>query len=192
MDGHTWQGSNVEPELSCYNTIYEALANKYGKDNVTLEPGVTYDEKGAYWKENTPEIDKAVKAADGADVIVACVGENSYTETPGNLTDLTLSENQRNLVKALAKTGKPIILVLNEGRPRLVADIEPLSAAVINVLLPEPTALTHWPISWLETPTSQRSFPTLIRKKLTRSSITTIRSVRRPIPWRVLTTTTLR
>lgn len=133
---YTWQGSNVEPELSCYNTIYEALANKYGKDNVTLEPGVTYDEKGAYWKENTPEIDKAVKAADGADVIVACVGENSYTETPGNLTDLTLSENQRNLVKALAKTGKPIILVLNEGRPRLVADIEPLSAAVINVLLP--------------------------------------------------------
>ena len=133
---YTWQGSNAEAELSCYNTIYEALAAKYGKDNVTLEQGVTYNEKGAYWQENEPEIDKVVKAADNADVIVACVGENSYTETPGNLTDLTLSANQRNLVKALARTGKPIILVLNEGRPRLVADIEPLVSAVINVLLP--------------------------------------------------------
>ena len=133
---YTWQGSNAEAELSCYNTIYEALAAKYGKDNVTLEQGVTYNEKGAYWQENEPEIDKVVKAADNADVIVACVGENSYTETPGNLTDLTLSANQRNLVKALARTGKPIILVLNEGRPRLVADIEPLASAVIDVLLP--------------------------------------------------------
>lgn len=67
---------------------------------------------------------------------MACIGENSYCETPGNLTDLTLSENQRNLVKALAKTGKPIILVLNEGRPRIIADIEPLSKAVVNVMLP--------------------------------------------------------
>lgn len=75
-------------------------------------------------------------AADNADVIIACVGENSYTETPGNLTDLTLSENQRNLVKALDKTGKPIILVLNEGRPRLVADIEPCAKAVVDILLP--------------------------------------------------------
>ena len=68
----------------------------------------------------TPEIGKAVAAASRADVIVACIGENSYCETPDNLTDLTLSENQRNLVKALAKTGKPIVLVLNEGRPHLL------------------------------------------------------------------------
>ena len=75
-------------------------------------------------------------AAKDADVIVACIGENSYTETPGNLTDLWLSENQRNLVKALAQTGKPVILVLNEGRPRLIADIEPLAQGIIDILIP--------------------------------------------------------
>ena len=139
LDGgwsYTWQGHLADKFASRFNTIYEALADKYGKDNVTLEQGVTYNETGKYWEENTPDIDAAVSAAKNADVIVACIGENSYTETPGNLTDITLSENQRNLVKALAKTGKPIVLVLNEGRPRLVADIEPLASAVVDVLLP--------------------------------------------------------
>ena len=133
---YTWQGSKAEDLSEKYKTIYEALCNKYGKDNIILEQGVTYDENKAYYDENEPEIDKAVAAAAQADIIIACIGENSYTETPGNLTDLWLSENQRNLVKALAKTGKPIILVLNEGRPRLIADIEPLAKAVIDILIP--------------------------------------------------------
>ena len=133
---YTWQGSKAEDLSDKYNTIYEALCNKYGKENIILEQGVTYDENKAYYDENEPEIDKAVAAAAQADIIIACIGENSYTETPGNLTDLWLSENQRNLVKALAKTGKPIILVLNEGRPRLIADIEPLAKAVIDILIP--------------------------------------------------------
>ena len=133
---YTWQGSKAEDLSEKYNTIYEALCNKYGKDNIILEQGVTYDENKAYYDENEPEIDKAVAAAAQADIIIACIGENSYTETPGNLTDLWLSENQRNLVKSLAKTGKPIILVLNEGRPRLIADIEPLAKAVIDILIP--------------------------------------------------------
>ena len=133
---YTWQGSKAEDLSEKYNTIYEALCNKYGKENIILEQGVTYNEDGAYYDENTPEIDKAVAAAAKADVIIAAIGENSYTETPGNLTDLWLSENQRNLVKALAKTGKPIILVLNEGRPRLIADIEPLAKAVVDILIP--------------------------------------------------------
>ena len=133
---YTWQGSKAEDLSEKYNTIYEALCNKYGKDNIILEQGVTYDENKAYYDENEPEIDKAIAAAAQADIIIACIGENSYTETPGNLTDLWLSENQRNLVKALAKTGKPIILVLNEGRPRLIADIEPLAKAVIDILIP--------------------------------------------------------
>jgi beta-glucosidase len=77
-----------------------------------------------------------VKAAEGVDVIVACIGENSYCETPGNLEELSLSENQRNLVKALAQTGKPIAMILNEGRPRIINDIEPLAQAVIDILLP--------------------------------------------------------
>jgi len=133
---YTWQGSKAEELSEKYNTIYEALCNKYGKQNIILEQGVTYNENGAYYDENKPEIDKAVSAAANADVIIACIGENSYTETPGNLTDLWLSENQRNLVKELAKTGKPIILVLNEGRPRLIADIEPLAKAVVDILIP--------------------------------------------------------
>ena len=133
---YTWQGSKAEDMSEKYNTIYEALCNKYGKENVILEQGVTYNEDGAYYDENEPQIDKAVAAAAQADVIIAAIGENSYTETPGNLTDLWLSENQRNLVKALAKTGKPIILVLNEGRPRLIADIEPLAKAVVDILIP--------------------------------------------------------
>ena len=133
---YTWQGSKAEDLSEKYNTIYEALCNKYGKDNIILEQGVTYNENGAYYDENEPQIDKAVAAAAQADVIIACIGENSYTETPGNLSDLWLSENQRNLVKELAKTGKPIILILNEGRPRLIADIEPLALAVIDILIP--------------------------------------------------------
>jgi beta-glucosidase len=133
---YTWQGSKAEDLSEKYNTIYEALCNKYGKENVILEQGVTYNEDGAYYDENEPQIDKAVAAAAQADVIIAAIGENSYTETPGNLTDLWLSENQRNLVKALAKTGKPIVLVLNEGRPRLIADIEPQAKAIVDILIP--------------------------------------------------------
>jgi beta-glucosidase len=133
---YTWQGSKAEDLSDKYNTIYEALCQKYGQENITLEQGVTYNENKQYFDENEPQIDKAVAAAAQCDVIIACIGENSYTETPGNLTDLWLSENQRNLVKALAKTGKPIILILNEGRPRLLADIEPLAKAVVNILIP--------------------------------------------------------
>ena len=133
---YTWQGSKAEDLSENYNTIYEALCNKFGKENIILEQGVTYNENGAYYDELEPQIDKAVAAAAQADVIIAAIGENSYTETPGNLSDLWLSENQRNLVKELAKTGKPIVLVLNEGRPRLISDIEPLAAAVVDIFIP--------------------------------------------------------
>lgn len=139
LDGgwsYTWQGHRADEFAGKYNTIYEAFCNEYGKENVILNQGVTYNEKGKYWEENEPQIQGAVAAAKDADVIVACIGENSYTETPGNLTDLWLSENQRNLVKALAQTGKPVVLVLNEGRPRLIADIEPLAQGIIDILIP--------------------------------------------------------
>ena len=139
LDGgwsYTWQGHRADEFAGKYNTIYEAFCNEYGKENVILNQGVTYDEKGKYWEENEPQIQGAIDAAKNVDVIVACIGENSYTETPGNLTDLWLSENQRNLVKELAKTGKPVVLVLNEGRPRLIADIEPLAQGIIDILIP--------------------------------------------------------
>lgn len=135
---YSWQGHLADQCAGAYNTIYEALCNKYGKENIIYEPGVTYApyKNDNWWEENQPEIEKSVTAAAGADVIIACIGENSYCETPGNLNDLTLSENQRNLVKALAATGKPVILVLNEGRPRIINDIVPLAKAVVHVMLP--------------------------------------------------------
>lgn len=135
---YSWQGHRADEFAGAYNTIYEALCNKFGKDNITYEPGVTYApyKNDNWWEENPVEIEKAVAAAANADVIIACIGENSYCETPGNLNDLTLSANQRNLVKALAATGKPVILVLNEGRPRIINDIEPLAKAVVHVMLP--------------------------------------------------------
>lgn len=135
---YSWQGDKADLDIcgGAYNTILEAFTNKFGADNVLYEAGVTYKQGGNWWEENAPEIEKAVAAAAGADIIVACIGENSYCETPGNLTDLVMSANQRNLVKALAETGKPIILVLNEGRPRILADIEPLAKAVVHVMLP--------------------------------------------------------
>jgi beta-glucosidase len=135
---YSWQGHLADQCAGAYNTIYESLCNKYGKENIIYEPGVTYApyKNDNWWEENQPEIEKSVAAASRADVIIACIGENSYCETPGNLTNLTMSENQRNLVKALASTGKPVILILNQGRPRIINDIVPLAKAVVNVMLP--------------------------------------------------------
>lgn len=135
---YSWQGHRADEFAGAYHTIYEALCDKFGTQNIVYEPGVTYApyKNDNWWEENEPEIDKAVKAAAGVDVIVACIGENSYCETPGNMNDLTLSANQRSLVKALAGTGKPVVLILNQGRPRIINDIVPLAKAVVNVMLP--------------------------------------------------------
>lgn len=130
---YTWQG-NADAYVPQYNTIYEALKARFGK--VSYEPGVVYSNNPDWQAEDASGIARAVAAAHAADVIVACVGENSYCETPGNMDDLNLSANQKALVKALAATGKPVILVLNEGRPRLIGDIEPLAKAVIDIMLP--------------------------------------------------------
>lgn len=133
---YSWQGHLTDRFADKYNTIYEAICNKFGADHVRLEQGVTYKPEGAYMEENEPEIEKAVAAARNVDIIIACIGENSYCETPGNLSELTISANQSKLVKALAATGKPIILILNEGRPRIINELEPLADAVIDILLP--------------------------------------------------------
>lgn len=133
---YTWQGHLADRFAGKYNTIYEALCNRFGTANVVLEQGVTYKPEGSYEEENEPQIARAVSAARGVDVIIACIGENSYCETPGNLSGLALSTAQRDLVKALAATGKPLVLILNGGRPRIISDIEPLAQAVVNILLP--------------------------------------------------------
>ena len=133
---YSWQGHLADRFAEKYNTIYEALSNKFGADNVRLEEGVSYKSEGSYTEENEPEIEKAVAAARNVDIIIACIGENSYCETPGNLSDLAISANQSKLVKALAATEKPIILILNEGRPRIINELEPLATGIINILLP--------------------------------------------------------
>ncbi len=132
----TWQGKLAPGELEEKNTIYEALAAKFGKENVNYVPGVTYNEDGKYGDENAPDFAPVAAAAKNADVVVVCIGENSYTETPGNLSDLNLSANQKELVRVAAASGKPVIMILNEGRARIISDVEPLAAAVVDILLP--------------------------------------------------------
>ncbi len=133
---YTWQG-DADKFASQYNTIFEALQKVYGEKNVSYVAGVNYNMSSGKWdKETDIDINAAVRAARKADIIVACIGENTYCETPGNINDLNLSSNQKELVRSLAKTGKPIVMVLNEGRPRIINDIEPLAKAVVDIMLP--------------------------------------------------------
>ena len=104
---YSWQGHLADDYAGRYNTIYEALCEKFGASNVRLAQGVTYNEKGKYYEENFPADFRPADLARGADVIVACIGENSYCESPGNLTDINLSPYQKTLVKAFEETGKP-------------------------------------------------------------------------------------
>lgn len=132
---YSWQGDKAgnDEMTGQYNTILEALQAKFS--NVRYNAAVEYF--GHRWQDDkVTDLDAAVKNAASADVIIACIGENTYCETPGNTPDILLSENQRNMVKALAATGKPVILILNEGRPRIIADIEPLAKAVVDIMLP--------------------------------------------------------
>ena len=134
---YTWQGTEAPVYTEKFNTIYEALANKFGASNVRFVPGIEFDETRFAWQvEKNVNISAAAAAARSADVVVACLGENSYCETPGNIDDLNLSANQKDLLRAVAATGKPVVLVLNEGRPRIIGDVEPLAKAVVDVMLP--------------------------------------------------------
>lgn len=134
---YSWQGHLSDRYGAAgHNNIAQALAKRFGADAVTYVPTVTFAEKGKWYEEENAGFDAAVSAAAGADVIVACVGENSYCETQGNISELYISQNQRDMVKALAATGKPVILVVNEGRPRILGEMVPLSQAVVASMLP--------------------------------------------------------
>ena len=133
---YSWQGELTDKFAGDFNTIFEALANKYGKDNVKYVSGVSYKENGSYYDMVEDDINKAVSEANKSDYIVLCLGENTYTEKPGDLNDLNLHKLQIKLAKKLAETGKPIILILNIGRPRLISDIEPFMSAIVNIYLP--------------------------------------------------------
>ena len=133
---YTWQGEKTDEYGAQYNTILEALKNKLGAANVLFEEGVAYKMKDKFEADSIINIEAAVAAAASVDYVLLCIGENSYTETPGNSNDLNLSDNQLALANALLKTGKPVILILNEGRPRIIRRIEPAAAAILHIYLP--------------------------------------------------------
>ena len=133
---YSWQGELTDRFAGDFNTIFEALQNNFGKANVKYVSGVSYKQDGNYYEMVEDNINNAVREARNSDYIVLCLGENTYTEKPGDLNDLNLHKLQLKLAKKLAETGKPIILILNLGRPRLISDIEPLMSAVVNVYLP--------------------------------------------------------
>jgi beta-glucosidase len=136
---YTWQGdrtSELAPQMGHYLTFQQALAERFGQQNVAFVEGVHWDERDFNLDRMADDWSRIPAAARNADLIVCCLGENSYCETPGNINDLDLSQNQKELVRTLAKTGKPILLVLAEGRPRLISDVEPLCKAVVHTFLP--------------------------------------------------------
>ncbi|MEN8192234.1 MAG: glycoside hydrolase family 3 N-terminal domain-containing protein, partial [Bacteroidota bacterium] len=124
----TWDGNNEELYPNDKKTILEAVQNKIGKENVFYVEGTDYSTDI-----NTNE---AVEIAENADIIILCLGEKTYTEGWGNIYDLRLEEVQRNLAKKLSKTGKPVVLVLTEGRPRIISDIVDSVDAIVMAYLP--------------------------------------------------------
>ena len=124
----SWLGQEEELFPKDKPTLLDGIVNAAGKENVNYVPGTSFDKE--------IDITAAVSEAASVDVIVACLGEHAYCETPGNIDDLTLDDAQLRLVTELAKTGKPIVTVLAQGRPRVIRPIVPLSSAIIMAYLP--------------------------------------------------------
>lgn len=133
---YSWQGEKVEEFAEEYMTVLEALQAKAGPENVLFEPGVSYMMEGKYYEESVTDFISVISKAAEVDYIILVLGENSYTEKPGDLDDLDISQNQQDLALTLAATGKPVILVLNEGRPRLINGFVHQMQAVIQSYLP--------------------------------------------------------
>jgi len=133
---YSWQGDLVDRFAGEFNTIYESISNMYGQNNVRYISGVSYKENGNYFDMVEDNISLAVREAKKSDYVILCLGESTYTEKPGDLNNLNIHKYQIKLAQKLAETGKPIILILNLGRPRLITDIEPLMSAIVNVYLP--------------------------------------------------------
>jgi beta-glucosidase len=133
---YSWQGEKTEEFAQQYNTVLEAMRKEFGEANVSFAEGVAYKMKGKYFEDSLVSLDAVTQAAANVDYVVLCIGENSYTEKPGDLNDLNLSDNQLALANAVIKTGKKIILVLNEGRPRIISKIEQGAAAIVQTYLP--------------------------------------------------------
>jgi len=139
---YVWQGSEASLYPTDRPTILQAVEGKLGK-NMTYEPGTKITRPPGSPSGSTPtdreeevDIPAAVRAARDADVVVLCLGEGSYTETPGNITDLTLGEPQLRLAEAIQATGKPVVLVLVEGRPRIISRIADKARAILMAYNP--------------------------------------------------------
>ncbi|MEE1098450.1 MAG: glycoside hydrolase family 3 N-terminal domain-containing protein, partial [Alistipes sp.] len=132
---YSWQGDIVDKVLPDGTTFLDAI-RAIGGDNVSYVAGVEYASQGHFSEECNIDIEAAVEAAKGVDVVVLCIGENSYCETPGNISEMALSENQQQLAKALIATGKPVVVVLNEGRGRIISSFVDDTAAVVHTYLP--------------------------------------------------------
>ncbi|APF18717.1 glycoside hydrolase family 3 domain protein [Caldithrix abyssi DSM 13497] len=127
---YTWQGDDERYYPAHYKTILQAITEKAGQRNVVYVQGADI--------ETQKDMGEAVQKARDVDVIVACLGEATYCETPGNINDLHLPAVQRELIHQLARTGKPIVLVLVEGRPRVINDIVPKTKGILMAYLPGP------------------------------------------------------
>lgn len=132
---YSWQGDIVDKVLPNGTTFFDAI-RAIGGENVSYVAGVEYAEKGHFADECNVNIEAAVETARDVDVVVLCIGENSYCETPGNITEMALSPNQQQLAKALIATGKPVVIVLNEGRGRIISSFVDDTAAVLHTYLP--------------------------------------------------------
>jgi beta-glucosidase len=122
---YTWQGNDERWYPAGSKTILDALRDKLGAANVltTAVPG--FDSRDNY------DTSALKAAAAGVDAIVLCLGENAYAESPGNIRDLALPDQQTALARSAAATGKPVILVLTEGRPRFITGIAPSMKAIV-------------------------------------------------------------
>lgn len=141
---YTWQGNTTDQiarQIGKYHSFLDAVVEKFGKENVEYSEMVTYDPRNFNLDRQVPELliedgNSTFDKISRSDVILAFIGENSYCETPGNIDDLTLSRNQIEMVQSLSQYGKPVVLILNEGRPRIINEIEPLASAVVHTFLP--------------------------------------------------------
>nr|WP_297169036.1 glycoside hydrolase family 3 N-terminal domain-containing protein [uncultured Dysgonomonas sp.] len=132
----SWQGEKIDEFASEYNNLLDAITHTYGKENVSYVPGVSYTAATEYATEHKDRFDEAIEAAKNADYIILCSGENSYCEKPGDLDDLYLNDLQTELAKEFLKTGKKVILVLSEGRPRVISKISSQVDAIVQTYLP--------------------------------------------------------
>ncbi len=125
---YTWQGDRASMYPKDRATILKAVQEKIGAANVTYVPGTTYNKE--------VDIAKAADAASKADAVVICLGEWAYAETPGNIADLTLPDAQLHLALKIMETKKPVILVLTEGRPRIISRIADPAQAIVMAYNP--------------------------------------------------------